>query len=226
MFFLQDAESVDSILISRTAVLESMRLPVSPRQLGWPLHLEETLPPRTSNKKLQGQKVLSLRDTLCWSTCERKRWRHCKNSALCATSYRRTYKNQIIFLVHEWCVSYETSLVKLRLLHPFSTSKSKSKSGTRKDYLSRLRSPTKSTFKCLFKDTLLWHVVMSTNLRNPNKGYVEEPAAKDSVARKAHIITLSEVWGTEAVIGQATINLYSWVWKSLKDSLPELYCIT
>ncbi len=73
------------------------------------------------------------------------------------------------------------------------------------------------------------------------QGYVEEPAAKDFIAMKAHTIALSEVQGThwnafkceehlgnctEAVIGQATINLYSQVWKSLEDSSPELYCIT
>ncbi len=29
----------------------------------------------------------------------------------------------------------------------------------------------------------------------------------------------------EAVIGQATINLDSQVWKSLEDFLPELYCV-
>ena len=72
------------------------------------------------------------------------------------------------------------------------------------------------------------------------QGYVEEPAAKDFLARKAHIIALSEVQGThwsmirckerlanspEAVLGQATINLDSGVWKSLEDSLPKLYCV-
>jgi hypothetical protein len=72
------------------------------------------------------------------------------------------------------------------------------------------------------------------------QGYVEEPAAKDFLARKACTIALSEVQGThwsmirckerlanspEAVLGQATINLNSQVWKSLEDSLPELYCI-
>ncbi len=67
---------------------------------------------------------------------------------------------------------------------------------------------------------------MSMNLRNPEEGYVEEPAAKDFVARKAHIIALNEARGTEAVKKQATINLYSQVWKSLEHSLPELYCIT
>ncbi len=30
----------------------------------------------------------------------------------------------------------------------------------------------------------------------------------------------------KAVIGQATINLISQVWKSLEDSLPEFYCIS
>jgi hypothetical protein len=70
------------------------------------------------------------------------------------------------------------------------------------------------------------------------QGSVEEPAAKDFVARKVHTIELNEVQGTnwntikckehlgscpEAVVRQATINLYSQVWISLWDSLPELY---
>jgi hypothetical protein len=72
------------------------------------------------------------------------------------------------------------------------------------------------------------------------QGYVEEPAAKDFVARKVRTIKLNKVQGThwnanlckerlgnhqEAVARQATINLYSWVWKSIGDSLPELYCV-
>jgi hypothetical protein len=71
-------------------------------------------------------------------------------------------------------------------------------------------------------------------------GYIEEPAAKGFVARKACTIALSEAQGThwnvikckerlgncsEAVIGQATINLDSRIWKSLEDSLPEPYCV-
>jgi hypothetical protein len=69
--------------------------------------------------------------------------------------------------------------------------------------------------------------------------YVEEPTAKDLVAKKACTIALSEVQGThwnrikckehlgncpEAVVRQATIKLDSQVWKSLEDSLPKLYC--
>ncbi len=72
------------------------------------------------------------------------------------------------------------------------------------------------------------------------QGYIEEPVAKDFIASKAHTIPLSEVQGThwnkikckerfenrpKAVIGQTTINLDSQVWKSLEDSLPELYCV-
>jgi hypothetical protein len=75
----------------------------------------------------------------------------------------------------------------------------------------------------------------------PNgQGYVEEPAAKDFVARKVHTIELIKVQGTswkvikckehlrsrpEAVVRQATINLYSRVRESLGDSFPKLYCI-
>jgi hypothetical protein len=72
------------------------------------------------------------------------------------------------------------------------------------------------------------------------QGSVDEPAAKDFVARKVRNIKMNEVQGTcwnairckeclgthpEAVVRQATINLYSRVWKSLGDSLPELYCV-
>jgi hypothetical protein len=72
------------------------------------------------------------------------------------------------------------------------------------------------------------------------QGYVEEPTAKDFVVRKVCTIALSKAWGThwngikckerlgnrpEAVVRQATINLDSGVWKSLEDSLPEMYCI-
>jgi hypothetical protein len=76
--------------------------------------------------------------------------------------------------------------------------------------------------------------------RSKWQGYVEEPAAKDFVVRKVHTIELTKVLGTSwnaikceehlrshpaAVIRQATINLYSQVWKSLWDSFPELFCI-
>ncbi len=84
-----------------------------------------------------------------------------KFSALSVASYRRTYKSQNCFLVHEWQVSEETRLVISRLLREISTRGSTSESGTGKDYLLHyLRSPVKSTFKHLYKQTPLWHVVM------------------------------------------------------------------
>jgi hypothetical protein len=72
------------------------------------------------------------------------------------------------------------------------------------------------------------------------QGSNEEPDAKDFVARKVHTIKWNEVQRTiwnaikceerlrscpEAVVRQATINLYSQVWKSFGDSFPKLYCI-
>ncbi len=63
---------------------------------------------------------------------------------------------------------------------------------------------------------------------------------KGFVARNIHTIKLNEVHGTkwntikceerlgscpEAVVRQATINLYSRVWKSLGDSFPKLYYV-
>ncbi len=72
------------------------------------------------------------------------------------------------------------------------------------------------------------------------QGFVEKPAVKDFVARKVCTIESNKVQGTnwniikckerlgscpEAVVRQATISLYSQVWKSLGDSLPKLYCI-
>ncbi len=72
------------------------------------------------------------------------------------------------------------------------------------------------------------------------QGSIEKPTAKDFVARKVRTIKLNEVPGTnwnankceerlgscpEAVVRQATINLDSRLWKSLGDSLPELYCV-
>jgi hypothetical protein len=55
------------------------------------------------------------------------------------------------------------------------------------------------------------------------QGCVEDPAAKDFVARKARTIAMSEVQGS---CHKASDNQpYSRVWKSLGDSIPELYCV-
>ncbi len=39
----------------------------------------------------------------------------------------------------------------------------------RKDHIMHLRSPVKSTLKCLILETLLWPGIMSTNLKNPKE---------------------------------------------------------
>ncbi len=56
------------------------------------------------------------------------------------------------------------------------------------------------------------------------QGYTEEPATKKLLTRKSCTIASGKVQGI-AAIGQATINLDSRVWKSLKDSLSKLYCM-
>ncbi len=55
------------------------------------------------------------------------------------------------------------------------------------------------------------------------QGYVEDPAAKDFVARKARTIALSKAQGS---CHKTSDNQpYSQVWKSLGYFIPELYCI-
>jgi hypothetical protein len=55
------------------------------------------------------------------------------------------------------------------------------------------------------------------------QGYIEDPAAKDFVARKARTITLSKVRGS--CHKTSNNHPYSRVWKLLRDSIPELYCV-
>ncbi len=69
---------------------------------------------------------------------------------------------------------------------------------------------------------------------------VKPSAAKEFVSRKTRTITSGKAQGTywnrikceeqfenppEAIVRQATINIDSQVWKSLEDSLPEIYCV-
>ncbi len=50
------------------------------------------------------------------------------------------------------------------------------------------------------------------------QGYIEDAAVKDFLARKACTIALSKREGPDN-------QPYSGAWKSLGDSIPELYCI-
>jgi hypothetical protein len=55
------------------------------------------------------------------------------------------------------------------------------------------------------------------------QGYVEDPAAKDFVVRKPRTIPLSKAQGS--CHKTSNNQPYSRVWKSLGDSILELYCI-
>jgi hypothetical protein len=122
----------------------------------------------SASVEIQGQEVLSLQDALHCSTRESIRWRHCNILRSTRNLLWMHLQEPEIFLVHEWQVSWETHLVISRLLRAFSTRRSTSKSGTGKDYLLHyLRSPMKSTFNCLFKQTLLWRVIMSKTPQEP-----------------------------------------------------------
>ncbi len=55
------------------------------------------------------------------------------------------------------------------------------------------------------------------------QGYVEDPAAKDFLARKACTIALSKTRGS--CHKTSNNQAYSRVWKSLGDSIPKLYCV-
>ncbi len=115
----------------------------------------------SASVEFQGQEVLSLWDALHCSTHLNIRWCHCK--IICPTHdfLQMHLQEPEPFLVHEWRVSEETHLVIMRLLPEISTRRSTSKSGTGKDYLLHyLRSPAKSTFKHLYKQTPLCLVVM------------------------------------------------------------------
>jgi hypothetical protein len=55
------------------------------------------------------------------------------------------------------------------------------------------------------------------------QGYIEDPAVKDFIARKARTIAMSEVRGS--CHKTSDTQPYSRVWKSLGDSIPKLYCV-
>jgi hypothetical protein len=56
------------------------------------------------------------------------------------------------------------------------------------------------------------------------QGYVEDPAAKDFVVRKAcTAIAMSKAQGS--CHKTSNNQPYSRVWKSLGDSIPKLYCV-
>ncbi len=110
-------------------------------------------------------------------------------------------KRARFFLVHEWLVSEETRLVISRLLRGIPTRRSTSESGTEKDYLScYLRSPVKSTFKHLCKQTLLWLVIMSKTSQKPwrSRWPQERDIDQSAPTHMRHIHCASRQLGTTA----------------------------
>jgi hypothetical protein len=55
------------------------------------------------------------------------------------------------------------------------------------------------------------------------QGYIEDLAAKDFVVRKAHTIATSKAQGS--CHKTSNNQTYSQVWRSLGDSIPELYYV-
>ncbi len=112
--------------------------------------------------------MLSLRGALRCSTHLSIRWHHREILRPTRDFLQTHLQEPELFLLHKWSVSGETPLVILRLLREISTRRSTSKGGTKKDYLLHyLRSPVKSTFKHLCKQTPLWLVVMRKEPREP-----------------------------------------------------------
>ncbi len=154
--------------------------------------------------EIKGQEVLSLWDALCCSIHLSVRWRHCKIFHPTYDFLQTHLQKPEMFWVHEWRVSEETRLVISRLLRTFSTRRSMSKSGTGNDYLLHyLKSPMKSTFKCLCNQTPLWRLIMSKSLR----------ISEDQDDRKKGTLS-NQPWLLRV---KPTVLLGRWVQQPIKD---------
>ncbi len=192
--------------------------------LGWPLCLGETLPLRTSNKNLQGQSAVSTRHPTSQHPLEKEVM---SSQELRPTrNFLQTHLQEPDFLVHEWCISQETGLVKVlastSLFYEEVTSKSSTKKGllyaleeSHREYL-HVSLQGCSTLTCCHEHkpqepqrsmALLGHwgwqplkdmMSLGTDFETHAiwQGYVEEPAAKDFIARKARTIAMSKARGT------------------------------
>ncbi len=165
--------------------------------------------------EFQGQEVLSLRDALRRSTHLNIRWRHCKILRPTRNFVQTHLQDPIFFLVHEWRISKESCLVILRLLREISTRRSTSKCGTGKDYLSRyLRSPAKSTFKRLYKQTPLWLVVTRKEPQEPwrTRRPLERDVEQSAPTHVHHTHCTSRQLGTTA--NQRYDVPPDWLWEA------------
>ncbi len=203
--------------------------------LGWPLRLGETLPLRTSNEKLTGWSAVSTRLPTLQHLLEKQ---VSSLQELCSTSdFLQTHLQESDFFVHEERVSQETCLVKLKapmsVFYEEATSKSSTKKGIlyahdpeecKKGMLS-----DQPQLSCITSTALLCHwgqqsledmTSLGTDFETHHaiwQGYIEDPAAKDFVARKACTIACFEwVQGTQ----QSTLfTSYGIPWEFLTQAV-------
>jgi hypothetical protein len=130
-------------------------------------------------------------------------WHHHENSALRATSYRHTYMSQIFFWFTINAFLKRPFLLKYWLLRPFSMRKPHAKDSTEKGLLSapdheeskkrtlsdqpQLSRITSTALLCRWgRQSLKDMMSLGTDFEMHAiwQGYVEDPAAKDFIARK------------------------------------------
>ncbi len=123
-----------------------------------------------------------------------------------------THLQEPVSTVHKWRVMISflkrTCLVNSKILRTLSTRKSTCKSSTRNYQFTCLRSPTKRTFKRLIKDTLLWCVVMSTNLKNPKD---QDDHKKGSLSNQPRLTRVTPTallgsWGQQPIIDMTSLG--------------------
>jgi hypothetical protein len=146
-------------------------------------------------------------------------WHHGKNSALRTTSFRCTYKNQNFFWFTSNAFLKRPVSLNWRLLRPFSTKKTTCKSSTIEGLLyapdpeerkkgtlidwPRLLGVTSTVLLCCWGRQLLKDMMYfgtDFEMHAIWQGYIEDPAAKDFVARKARTIAVSKAQGTQQSI--------------------------
>jgi hypothetical protein len=156
-------------------------------------------------------KVLSLQDSLLrCSTRWINRWHHRENSTLRATSFSRTYKNQILFWFMSNAVLQRPVLLKYWLLRPFSTRKPHAKAVPSKDYFTHMRTLIVAQRYDIPRDWL-WDACHMAGVcwGSCYEGFCSKECLHYCLEQSAR---------------NPTINLIH-IWKSLGDSLPELYCV-
>jgi hypothetical protein len=108
------------------------------------LHLGETLPPRTSNKKLQGQSAVSMRHPTSQHLLEKQVTSLQELRPMCNFLQTHLKKPELFWFTSDAFLK-RPILLTYWLLRPFSMRKSHVKAVPRKDYFTHLRSPAKST---------------------------------------------------------------------------------